>query len=94
MISTSPRTKILLDIHKYTHVDKKDYLKKKYNTKIILDNRIRRLLTNNEIIFKKDKSMYEALRTGFSYAKGDYLCWINSDDYLIEKNSIKNSMDY
>jgi hypothetical protein len=57
MISTSPRTKILLDIHKYTHVDKKDYLKKKYNTKIILDNRIRRLLTNNEIIFKKDKKI-------------------------------------
>ena len=44
----------------------------------------------DKIIFKKDKSMYEALRTGFSYAKGDYLCWINSDDYLIEKNSIKN----
>tara|TARA_B100000767_G_C19574151_1_gene454509 strand:- start:299 stop:784 length:486 start_codon:yes stop_codon:yes gene_type:complete len=57
MISTSPRTKILLDIHKAKYLDKKSYLKKKYNTKIILDNRIRRLLTNNEITFKKNKTI-------------------------------------
>ena len=57
MISTSPRTKILLDIHKYIYLDKKDYLKKKYNTKIILDNRIRRLLTNSEIIIIKNKKI-------------------------------------
>tara|TARA_B100000780_G_C21119977_1_gene453571 strand:+ start:772 stop:1257 length:486 start_codon:yes stop_codon:yes gene_type:complete len=57
MISTSPRTKILLDVHKAKYLNKKDYLKKRYNTKIILDNRIKRLLTNNEIIFIKNKKI-------------------------------------
>ena len=56
MISTSPRTKILLDVHKTKSLNKKDYLKK-YNTKVILDNRIKRLLTNSEIIFTKHKKI-------------------------------------
>ena len=56
MISTSPRTKILLDVHKTKSLNKKDYLKK-YNTKVILDNRIKRLLTNSEIIFIKHKKI-------------------------------------
>tara|TARA_B100000768_G_C11219847_1_gene349988 strand:- start:444 stop:926 length:483 start_codon:yes stop_codon:yes gene_type:complete len=56
MISTSPRTKILLDVHKTKSLNKKDYLKK-YNTKVILDNRIKRLLTNSEIILIKNKKI-------------------------------------
>ena len=56
MISTSPRTKILLDVHKTKSLNKKDYLKK-YNTKVILDNRIKRLLTNSEIIIIKNKKI-------------------------------------
>ena len=56
MISTSPRTKILLDVHKTKFLNKKDYLKK-YNTKVILDNRIKRLLTNSEIILIKNKKI-------------------------------------
>ena len=57
MISTSPRTKILLDVHKTKSLNKKDYLKKRYNTKVILDNRIKRLLTNSEIILIKNKKI-------------------------------------
>ena len=56
MISTSPRTKILLDVHKTKSLNKNDYLKK-YNTKVILDNRIKRLLTNSEIILIKNKKI-------------------------------------
>lgn len=58
MISTSPRTKILLDLYRLKKIDKNLYLKKFYNEKIVLNNRIKRLLTNNEIIYKRDKSIF------------------------------------
>lgn len=57
MISTSPRTKILLDLYKFKKINEKIYLKKYYNEKIILINRINRLLTNNEIIYTRTKSI-------------------------------------
>ena len=50
MINTSPRTKILLDLKK-RKFNIKSYLNF-YNYRILLDNRINRLKTNNEIIFK------------------------------------------
>ena len=53
MINTSPRTKILLDIQKRNGVEIKKYLKE-YNTKKILDNRIARLKTHNEITDKNN----------------------------------------
>jgi len=53
MINTSPRTKILLDIQKKKGVEIEKYLKE-YNTKKILDNRLARLKTNNEISDKKN----------------------------------------
>ena len=53
MINTSPRTKILLDMQKSKVIEIKKYLKK-YNTKKILDNRLARLKTNNEITDKKN----------------------------------------
>jgi coproporphyrinogen III oxidase-like Fe-S oxidoreductase len=53
MINTSPRTKILLDIRKSKGVEIKKYLKV-YNTKKILDNRLARLKTNNEITDKNN----------------------------------------
>jgi len=55
MISTSLRTKILLDVFKYKKINKNIYYKKKYNEKTILNNRLKRLLTNKEIIFKNNK---------------------------------------
>lgn len=42
----------------------------------------------SKVIIGKDKTMYEALRKGFKIASGDYFCWINSDDYLIDKYSV------
>jgi len=54
MVNTSPRTKILLDLYDNKQLNIKNYLKK-YNEKIILDNRIERLKTNNEILVKKNK---------------------------------------
>ena len=57
MISTSPRTKILLDLYKFKKINEKIYLKKYYNEKIVLINRINRLLTNNEIIYTRTKSI-------------------------------------
>ena len=36
----------------------------------------------DNIIFQKDNSMYEAIETGFSKSTGEYLHWLNSDDYL------------
>ena len=54
MISTSPRTKILLDVFKSKTIKQSLYLKK-YSSKYILNIRIKRLLTNNEIIINKNK---------------------------------------
>jgi len=64
MINTSPRTKILLDIVSHKEIKLKKYLKK-YNAKIILDNRIARLKTNNEITNKK--SIIKINNKGFKF---------------------------
>ena len=42
----------------------------------------------SKIIVSKDKTMYEALEKGFKEATGDYFCWINSDDFLLDENSV------
>ena len=52
MINTSPRTKILLDL-KTKKFKLNNYLKY-YNYEILLNNRIRRLKSNNEIIVRKE----------------------------------------
>ena len=52
MINTSSRTKILLDVERNNNINMKSYLNR-YNEKTILDNRIKRLQTNNEIFIKK-----------------------------------------
>ena len=54
MVNTSPRTKILLDIYHKKKINLKNYYSK-YNEKIILENRIKRLKTNNEIFLKNNK---------------------------------------
>jgi len=48
MVITSPRTKIIIDIFNKTN-------KKKYTDKNIVDNRIKRLLSNQQILIVKKK---------------------------------------
>jgi hypothetical protein len=66
MINTSSRTKILLDIFNHKKINLNGY-KKIYNEKIILDNRIFRLNTNNEILIKKNKISIN--NDGFKFLK-------------------------
>jgi len=42
----------------------------------------------NKIIFEKDDGPGDGLNKGFKIAKGDILCWLNSDDVLLN-NSIE-----
>tara|TARA_B100000959_G_C14904349_1_gene592352 strand:- start:145 stop:879 length:735 start_codon:yes stop_codon:yes gene_type:complete len=46
----------------------------------------------DKIIYQNDNSMYEALETGFSKSTGNYLHWLNSDDYLLDNNSVERLM--
>lgn len=50
-------------------------LKKKYKFKLII---------------KKDRTMYEALKTGFNKCSGQYFYWLNSDDYFLNKHVLFN----
>lgn len=66
MVNTSSRTKILLDAGKNKFINIKSYLKN-YNEKVILDNRIKRLRTNNEVFF--DKKLIKINRKGFKFLR-------------------------
>ena len=48
----------------------------------------------HKVIFEKDKGMYDALSKGFSQSKGKYFYWLNSDDFLKDKNVLKNLKNY
>ncbi len=54
---------------------------KKYESKI------------SKIIIKKDRTMYEALKRGFDNASGEYFCWINSDDFLLDNYSVERVIE-
>ena len=48
----------------------------------------------SKVIVHKDKTMYEALLRGFNNANGEYFCWINSDDYLLDERSVERAVNY
>lgn len=52
--------------------DKSREIIKKYEKKI------------NKIIFENDEGPADGLNKGFKIAKGDILCWLNSDDVLLD----------
>ena len=52
MIITSPRTKMILDLIQ-VKTNQINIGKYKYNYKVMVKNRLRRLKTNNQLIFKK-----------------------------------------
>ena len=47
----------------------------------------------DKIIYQNDNSMYEAIETGFNIASGKYFYWLNSDDYLLDDNSVQRLMN-
>ncbi len=60
------------------------------NTKKIIE-RYRDKIT--KIIYQNDNSMYEAIETGFNIANGKYFYWLNSDDFLLDNNSVQRLMN-
>ena len=38
--------------------------------------------------------MYDAINKGFKLARGKYFLWINSDDFLVDKNSLLRAYNY
>lgn len=48
----------------------------------------------DKIIYQNDNSMYEAIETGFKNATGEYYHWLNSDDFLLDQNSVQRLMSY
>ena len=47
-----------------------------------------------KIITERDYGMYDALKKGFSKTQGKYLFWLNSDDFLKNKNVLSKLKDY
>ena len=63
MINTSSRTKILIDIFNSSKINVKKY-QKKYNEKIIVNNRIKRLKSSKQIMIKNNLIK---IKKGFNY---------------------------
>jgi len=60
------------------------------NTKKIIEKYKNKI---KKVIYQNDNSMYEALQTGFNIASGEYFYWLNSDDFLLDKNSVQRLMN-
>ena len=60
------------------------------NTKKIIE-KYRDKIT--KIIYQNDNSMYEAIDTGFNISNGKYFYWLNSDDFLLDNNSVQRLMN-
>ena len=48
----------------------------------------------DKIIVKSDNSMYEAINRGIEAASGDYMLVLNSDDCLVDKDTIQKVVDF
>ncbi len=64
MIQTSPRTKILIDLSFYDKIDMDAYLKK-YNLEIIVQNRLKRFKSSNQIEIHRDNIIYNNNSSSF-----------------------------
>ena len=64
MIQTSPRTKILIDLLGYSKIKMNEYFKT-YNIEIIVENRMHRFLSSNQIIVNEDKIFYNKKKSFF-----------------------------
>jgi glycosyltransferase involved in cell wall biosynthesis len=56
------------------------------------DNTLQKIISYKKyitkIISEKDNGMYDAISKGFSFSRGKYLLWLNSDDILIDRNAL------
>lgn len=48
-------------------------------------------IPNFAIVSRTDAGVPDALNKGFSAAKGDYFCWLNSDDVYVNRNCLAQS---
>lgn len=49
---------------------------------------------NLRFLIEADKGPADALNKGFALAKGDYFCWLNSDDFYLHRDVIQIVVDY
>jgi hypothetical protein len=59
----------------------------KDSSKSMPDNTELRIINIGE-----NKGAANALNVGFSFAKGDYICWLSADDMFIDKMKIQNQL--
>ena len=57
MIQTSPRTKILIDLLEFRKINIEEY-NKLYNLKVIIENRLERFESSNQIEIKQDQIVF------------------------------------
>lgn len=48
----------------------------------------------NNLISEKDDGMYDAIDKAIRVSKGEYIIWINSDDFLANKNTLLNISNF
>jgi hypothetical protein len=64
MIQTSPRTKILIDLLKFEKISINEY-NKSYNLNIIVENRLKRFESSNQIKIVKDQIVFNNNKSSF-----------------------------
>ena len=64
MIQTSPRTKILIDLLKFEKISINEYYKS-YNLNIIVENRLKRFESSNQIKIVKDQIVFNNNKSSF-----------------------------
>tara|TARA_B000000475_G_scaffold251223_1_gene228015 strand:- start:223 stop:459 length:237 start_codon:yes stop_codon:yes gene_type:complete len=64
MIQTSPRTKILMDLLKLRKISIEEY-NKLYNLEVIIENRLERFESSNQIQIKHDQIVFNDKKSNF-----------------------------
>jgi len=65
----------------------------------ISDLKTRKILAQNKkyithLILSNDKGIYEAMNIGIKKAKGNYITFLNSDDYFLNPNILRNLYNF